>query len=142
MKKSPENPHKKIKAHSRKKWEILKEKLPKEQVQRIEKSNQEHEERVARRFKNKFSLPFRLDPKKIEIAPQIFQGRETPFSQETVNKILEEGYDPSYEPIVVFREEQFQGQDTSKGKFIVISGHSRLHAVLNLLKMPSIKLLL
>ncbi len=51
----------------------------------------------------------------------MFQGRQAAFSQETVDKILREGFDRSQEPIAVW-------QDPDSKKFIVISGHSRWHA--------------
>jgi hypothetical protein len=54
----------------------------------------------------------------IIIDPKTFQGRQVAFAQETVNKIVREGYDKSQEPIIVWF-------DSSKNKYIVISGHSR-----------------
>jgi hypothetical protein len=53
--------------------------------------------------------------------PKSFQGRQVAFAQETVNKIVREGYDKSQDPIIVW-------YDSQKGKYIVISGHSRWEA--------------
>lgn len=53
--------------------------------------------------------------------PKTFQGRQVAFAQETVNKIVREGFDKSQDPIIVW-------YDSQKGKYIVISGHSRWEA--------------
>jgi hypothetical protein len=50
-----------------------------------------------------------------------FQGRQVKFAQETVNKIVREGFDKSQEPIIVWFDSQLN-------KYIVISGHSRWEA--------------
>jgi hypothetical protein len=50
-----------------------------------------------------------------------FQGRQVKFAQETVNKIVREGFDKSQEPIIVWFDSQIN-------KYIVISGHSRWEA--------------
>lgn len=50
--------------------------------------------------------------------PKTFQGRQVKFAQETVNKIVREGFDKSQDPIVVW-------YDSQKNKYVVISGHSR-----------------
>jgi len=53
--------------------------------------------------------------------PKTFQGRQVKYAQETVNKIVREGFDKSQEPIIVWF-------DSIKNKYIVISGHSRWEA--------------
>lgn len=53
--------------------------------------------------------------------PKSFQGRQVAFAQETVNKIIREGYDKSQDPIIVWF-------DSVKNKYLVISGHSRWEA--------------
>lgn len=69
----------------------------------------------------KFSAVKDIDRANIVTRPDLFQGRETAFSQETVDKIVREGFDKSQEPIAVW-------QDPKTGEYIVISGHSRWHA--------------
>lgn len=56
-----------------------------------------------------------------------FQGRQFAFADETVKKIVREGYDKSQEPIIVWF-------DPEKKKYIVISGHSRWQASQQLYK--------
>jgi hypothetical protein len=50
--------------------------------------------------------------------PLLFQNRQTAFAQETVDKIVREGFDKSQDPIIVW-------EDNGRRKFVVISGHSR-----------------
>ena len=59
--------------------------------------------------------------KKMETRPEIFQGRTSAFAQETVDKIVREGFDKSQEPIVAWH-------DQKKDRYVVISGHSRWEA--------------
>lgn len=70
---------------------------------------------------NRFSPVITIDRAKITTRKELFQGRQTAFSQETVDKIVREGFDVSQEPIAVW-------QDPDSGMYIVISGHSRWHA--------------
>jgi len=69
----------------------------------------------------RFSSVRELDRSKITLNPLIFQGRPTPFSRATVNKIVREGYDKSQDPIVVWYCQKLK-------KYVVISGHSRFEA--------------
>jgi hypothetical protein len=80
---------------------------------------------LKKRFRNKFSNPQMFDITKITTKPQIFQGRTVPFAEETVRKIINEGFDTSQEPIILFKD----GSDN-----IVISGHSRFEAAKTLYK--------
>lgn len=65
--------------------------------------------------------PVREIPRKdIVVWPELFQGRETAYAEETVEKIMREGFDKSREPIVVWQSPEL--------KYIVISGHSRWEA--------------
>ncbi len=75
----------------------------------------------------RFSKTFELPINQIHVQPEIFQGRSVPYAKETYNKILREGYDKSYDPIVVWK-------DPKTNKYIVISGHSRLAAARELYK--------
>ena len=65
----------------------------------------------------------------IVLKPAIFQGRTVPFAAETVAKIVNEGYDTTQEPIVLFR---------MNNENVVISGHSRFEAAkkLKLQRIP------
>jgi hypothetical protein len=69
----------------------------------------------------RFSPVMYIDRNLIDTAPKTFQGRQSAFAEETVAKIVSEGYDISQEPIVVW-------QDPATSKYIVISGHSRWQA--------------
>ncbi len=75
----------------------------------------------------RFSKTFELPINQIIVQPEIFQGRSVPYAKETYNKILREGYDKSYDPIVVWK-------DPKTKKYVVISGHSRLAAARELYK--------
>ena len=72
-------------------------------------------------LQNKFSETKQIDRSQIITRPDLFQNRQGAFSQETVNKILSEGFDKSQEPIAVWFDEK-------ANKFVVISDHSRWHA--------------
>ena len=72
-------------------------------------------------LKQKFSEVKEVDRSKIVTRPELFQGRQVAYSQETVDKILREGFDKSQEPIAVWL-------DPKTGKYVIISGHSRWHA--------------
>ena len=67
----------------------------------------------------KFSSVQRVGLREITLMPKLFQGRETAYAEETVRKIVREGFDESQEPIVLFLHE---------GKQALISGHSRYEA--------------
>jgi len=71
--------------------------------------------------KNRFSKVQELDRSQITTSPDDFQGREDKFAKETVAKIVNEGFDKSQDPIIVWYDEK-------KKKYIVISGHSRFEA--------------
>lgn len=68
----------------------------------------------------KFSPVREIPRASIRLRPDLFQGREHAYAEETVQKILREGYDKSQEPIVVWED---KNQDP-----VVISGHSRFEA--------------
>ena len=70
---------------------------------------------------NRFTATKEVDRSLITTRPDLFQNRQGAFSQETVNKILSEGFDKSQEPIAVWWDEKAH-------KYEVISGHSRWHA--------------
>ena len=70
--------------------------------------------------KAKFSEVQKIDRSKISLDAKTFQGRQVKFSEETVNKIVREGFDLTDDPIVVWRN--------PAGKYLVISGHSRFEA--------------
>ena len=72
-------------------------------------------------LKEKFGPLIQLHRTKITTRPDLFQGRQVAYSQETVDKILREGFDKSQEPMAVWK-------DPVTGLYVVISGHSRWHA--------------
>lgn len=67
----------------------------------------------------RFSPVKKIDRRSIVTDPKVFQGREGKFAEETVNKIVNEGFDQSQDPIVVWHDQD---------KYVVISGHSRFQA--------------
>lgn len=67
-----------------------------------------------------FSEVKELPRHQIDVRPETFQGRDTRYAEETVAKIVREGFDKSRDPIVVWR--------APDGKYMVISGHSRWEA--------------
>ncbi|MDP3914395.1 MAG: ParB/RepB/Spo0J family partition protein [Bacteroidota bacterium] len=67
---------------------------------------------------NKFSEKKQITRAEITTDPKTFQGRQTAFSDDTVKKIVREGFDLTDDPIIVWK-------DTKRKKYIVISGHSR-----------------
>lgn len=69
-------------------------------------------------LKSKFDPVKEVPRGQIMLRPDLFQGRQTEYSQETVDKIMREGYDKSREPIEVWF-------DKKANKYVVISGHSR-----------------
>lgn len=72
-------------------------------------------------LKEKFGPLIQLHRTKITTRPDLFQGRQVAYSQETLDKIMREGFDKSQEPISVWK-------DPATGQFVVISGHSRWQA--------------
>jgi hypothetical protein len=68
----------------------------------------------------RFSAVEEVDRELIQVKPELFQGRQHSYSEETVDKIVNEGFDKSDEPIVVWRDEE--------GDNVVLSGHSRWEA--------------
>ena len=79
-------------------------------------------------IKDRFSNTLEIDRNDIIVSPELFPGRQTKFSSDTVKAIVSKGYyDKSGEPIVVW-------WDRGKKKFIVISGHSRFEATEQLFK--------
>jgi len=62
-----------------------------------------------------------VDRSLITVRPELFQGRIEKFSQDTVDKIVREGYDKSQDPIAVWWDDEIK-------KYDVISGHSRWEA--------------
>lgn len=77
-------------------------------------------ETVYPKPKHRFSEVQEVPRSSITVRPEIFQGRETDYAQETVDKIVREGFDKTQEPIIVWMAED--------GKLVVISGHSRWEA--------------
>jgi len=69
----------------------------------------------------KFTDLTEMDRSMITVNTSLFQGRATPFSQNTVNKILREGYDKSDSPIIVWYDPELL-------KHVILSGHSRFEA--------------
>jgi hypothetical protein len=69
----------------------------------------------------RFSEVKLIPRQQITTDPKTFQGRQVKYAQETVNKIVREGFDKSQEPIIVWFDSQIN-------KYIVISGHSRWEA--------------
>ena len=84
-------------------------------------SQDEHPGPDHKKGKERFSPVRMMDRSEITTDPKIFQGRENAWSDETVHKILEEGFDKSQDPIIVWRDEILK-------KYVVISGHSRWRA--------------
>lgn len=78
------------------------------------------EEHNTATTKHLFSEVKELPRTKIDVRPETFQGRDTRYAEETVEKIVREGFDKSRDPIIVWK--------ASDGKYIVISGHSRWEA--------------
>lgn len=78
-------------------------------------------DRPSEESKQRFSPVKEIDRKQITIMPELFQGRQHPYSEESVSKIIAEGFDKSNDPIIVWF-------DAEKEKYIVISGHSRWEA--------------
>lgn len=70
---------------------------------------------------NKFSAVKEIPRSKIVTRRELFQGRQSKWSQETVDKIVREGFDKSREPIITWYDEQ-------TGEHVVVSGHSRFEA--------------
>lgn len=68
----------------------------------------------------RFSIIQLIDRSEIQVKPDLFQGRQDAFAQETVEKIVREGYDQNREPIILWRDEDENA--------IVLSGHSRWEA--------------
>jgi hypothetical protein len=77
--------------------------------------------------KQRFSKVFELKRTSIALDPNRFQNRQGSFSQETVDKILREGYDKSQDPIVVWK-------DPATGLNYLLSGHSRYEGAAQLVK--------
>lgn len=69
----------------------------------------------------RFSQIKEINRKDIIVQPEIFQGRQNAYSEESVNKIVSEGFDKSNAPIEVWYDKKLK-------KYIVISGHSRFEA--------------
>lgn len=71
--------------------------------------------------KPRFSEVKKINRKDIILKPEWFQGRKEAFSKESVDKILDEGFDLSNDPIIVWKDKESK-------KYILISGHSRWEA--------------
>lgn len=70
--------------------------------------------------KQRFSEVTEVERALITVKPELFQGRQESYSQDTVDRILREGFDKSEDPIVVWKDET--------GQYVVLSGHSRWEA--------------
>ena len=90
------------------------------QLRESPEAKEEEKTAEAQRGKYKFSPLTEIPRSTISTRPEWFQGREGKFAEETVGKILREGYDKSQDPIVVWKDEN--------GDNVVISGHSRFEA--------------
>ena len=82
-------------------------------------------DRESAESKQRFSPVKEIDRGLIDTDPHTFQGRQSAYSEESVSKIVSEGFDKTNEPIIVW----FDGT-----KYIVISGHSRWEASKRLYK--------
>ena len=71
--------------------------------------------------RERFSSVRQIDRSEITTDPKTFQGRQSSFAKETVDKIVSEGFDKSQDPIIVWFDEMAR-------KYVVISGHSRWEA--------------
>jgi BMFP domain-containing protein YqiC len=71
--------------------------------------------------RQRFSPVKEIDRKEIITMPELFQGRQHAYSEESVNKIVSEGFDKTNDPIVVW-------WNPEKSKYVVLSGHSRWEA--------------
>lgn len=77
-------------------------------------------------MKNRFSQVIEVPFENIRVSPNDFQGRQSEYSEDTVQAIVSKGfYDKSAEPIVVWEDDRL----TLPGNYIVISGHSRFEAI-------------
>ena len=97
----------------------------------VGKSNDRPSEETKKRFSNVKEI----NRSEITTNPEVFQGRQSVYSEDSVNKIIAEGFDKSNDPIVVWF-------DKSLDKYIVISGHSRWEASKRLYesgKQPDLK---
>lgn len=82
--------------------------------------------------KQRFSKTEEVQLEAIQLAPEVFQGRQGEYAKETVNKIVAEGYDKSQEPIVLW--------NSSEESNILISGHSRYEAAKRLFDLGDLSL--
>lgn len=98
--------------------EIKTENLPIEKTQYV--ANISNDVPTAE-SKQRFSTVKEIDRTQITTSPKDFQGRQHAYSEESVNKIVSEGFDKTNDPIVVW-------YDKTIDKYIVISGHSRFEA--------------
>gem|GEM_PF-2292827 len=98
--------------------EIKTENLPIEETQYV--ANISNDVPTAE-SKQRFSTVKEIDRTQITTSPKDFQGRQHAYSEESVNKIVSEGFDKTNDPIVVW-------YDKTIDKYIVISGHSRFEA--------------
>ena len=89
--------------------------MQKEQI--VSKSN----DKPSPESNQRFSDIKEIDRSEIITMPELFQGRQNEFSQESVDKIVSEGFDKSNDPIIVW-------YNPEKEKYVVISGHSRWRA--------------
>ncbi|MEI7726151.1 MAG: hypothetical protein WCK09_13670, partial [Bacteroidota bacterium] len=71
--------------------------------------------------RERFSPVREIDRSQITTDPKTFQGRQSAYANETVDKIIGEGFDKSQDPIIVWYDELAR-------KYVVISGHSRWQA--------------
>jgi hypothetical protein len=83
--------------------------------------NEKTNDKPSNETKQRFSKVKEIDRKDIITNTKLFQGRTSEFSEDSVNKIVAEGFDKTNDPIVVWF-------DKDKDKYTVISGHSRFEA--------------
>jgi hypothetical protein len=81
----------------------------------------ETNDRATIESNQRFSNVKELNRGEIITKPEDFQGRQKAYSEESVDKIVSEGFDKSNDPIIVW-------YDKDSDKYIVISGHSRFEA--------------
>lgn len=115
---NPETPQKPAKQQ----LEQTSESMETEQKQSNDmEKNDKNNDKPSVESKQRFSNVKEVDRNEITVMPELFQGRQHAFSEESVNKIVSEGFDKSNDPIVVWWSPE-------KNKYVVISGHSRWEA--------------
>ena len=130
IKKEPEKPKEQPKQEPKtefKKEPVKEVEKPKEEIEKPKETKKPEpikkieNDRPASDTKKRFTEVKEISRTEITTAPELFQGRQHAYSEESVNKIVSEGFDKTNDPIVVW-------YDKDKEKYVVISGHSRWEA--------------